>query len=496
VTDSKGSAFGGVQGQRPWLLLLLALTLLRLLVAATTPLAPDEAYYWVWSRALAPGYLDHPPMVALWIRAGTALAGEGALGVRLFAPIAAALGSLMLARAAEDLLPGRGAGTMAAALLNATLLFGVGAVTLTPDTPLLLFWTATLWALSRLHATGRGAWWLAAGLAAGLALDSKYTGVLLLPSALLWLVWVPSLRPWLRRPHPWGGAVLALACFVPVVGWNAAHGWAGLLKQGGRAGDWVPARAAQFLGELFGGQVGLATPLLAVLFGAGIVAAARLAWRRDPAWSLLAALSLLPAAVFVQHAFGDRVQGNWPAILYPAAAIAAAGILPRWPRWRIPAPALGFAVTGLVYLQATLAPFPLPARLDPTLQRLGGWTSLAADVAAAAEATGAEFVAVENYGDAAELSRRLPPGLPVVGIDARWAFFALPDATPLIAGRPGLLLRSARHPEPPTSADWFAIGAPLSALRARDGVVAERYRLYPVVGRAGTTPVAVLPRRD
>ena len=35
------------------------------------PLSPDEAYYWVWSHALAAGYLDHPPMVALWVRAGT-----------------------------------------------------------------------------------------------------------------------------------------------------------------------------------------------------------------------------------------------------------------------------------------------------------------------------------------------------------------------------------------------------------------------------------------
>ncbi|MBC7802174.1 MAG: UDP-phosphomannose--protein mannosyltransferase, partial [Gemmatimonadaceae bacterium] len=87
------------------LLALLALTLIRLLVAAMTPLSGDEAYYWVWSRALAPGYLDHPPMVALWIGAGTWLAGDTALGVRLLAPISAAAGSLLLARVAEDLFP-------------------------------------------------------------------------------------------------------------------------------------------------------------------------------------------------------------------------------------------------------------------------------------------------------------------------------------------------------------------------------------------------------
>ena len=134
---------------------LAALTVVRLLVAGFAPLSADEAYYWVWSRALAPGYLDHPPMVALWIRAGTELAGQGAYGIRLLGPFAAALGSVLLARAAEDLFPGRRLGVPAAVLLNSTLLLGAGAVTMTPDTPLLLFWTAALWALARLHATGR-----------------------------------------------------------------------------------------------------------------------------------------------------------------------------------------------------------------------------------------------------------------------------------------------------------------------------------------------------
>ena len=133
-----------------WLAALALLTGVRLGVAGFTPLSPDEAYYWVWSRALAPGYLDHPPMVALWIRAGAWLAGEGAFGIRLLGPLSAALGSVLLAQAAADLLPGRGAGPRAAALLNATLLLGVGAVTMTPDAPLLLFWTAALWALARL----------------------------------------------------------------------------------------------------------------------------------------------------------------------------------------------------------------------------------------------------------------------------------------------------------------------------------------------------------
>ena len=81
----------------PWLAALAALTALRLVVAAVTPLAPDEAYYWVWSRDLQGGYLDHPPMVALFIRAGTLMVGENVLGVRLMGPLSLALGSVLLA---------------------------------------------------------------------------------------------------------------------------------------------------------------------------------------------------------------------------------------------------------------------------------------------------------------------------------------------------------------------------------------------------------------
>ena len=203
----RGRMRGGMSANRPWLLALLALTALRLVAAAALPLSGDEAYYWVWSHALAPGYLDHPPMVALWIRAGTLLAGQGGLGVRLLGPLSAAGGTLLLAQAAGALLPG--SGVPAAALFNGTLLLGAGAVTMTPDTPLVFFWTVAMWTLARLLATGQGAWWLAVGAASGLALDSKYTGGFLGAGIVLWLAWVPGLRHWFRSGWLWAGGAAA-----------------------------------------------------------------------------------------------------------------------------------------------------------------------------------------------------------------------------------------------------------------------------------------------
>src|SRR3984957_13249142 len=245
---------------------LAVLTLIRLWIAAVTPLAPDEAYYWVWSRALAAGYLDHPPMVALWIRAGTTLAGPNEVGVRLLGPLSAALGSLLLYDAAERLFPGRHAGLTAAALLNATLALGVGTVIMTPDTPLLLFWGAVVWAAARLVSGGGPAWWLAAGAFSGLALVSKYTAVLLpVGLGVFALIAVPK---WWQRREPWLGAVIAGGCFAPVVIWNARNGWGGFLRQGGRVSDWSSGQALGNIGEMVVGQIGMATPGIFVMFTA------------------------------------------------------------------------------------------------------------------------------------------------------------------------------------------------------------------------------------
>ncbi len=472
---------------------MAAVTVARLVVAATVPLAPDETYYWVWSHALAPGFLDHPPMVALWIKAGTTLFGQTPLGVRLLGPLSAALASWFLFDAARRLFPWQLAGPAAVLLLNATLLLGVGTVVMTPDSPLLFFWTATLWAMVRLLGGGSAAWWLAAGLFAGLALDSKYTGLFLCAGIGLWLLLVPSARLWLRRWQPWAAAGCGIALFVPVLWWNAAHGWAGFVKQGDRVGDWQPIRAAGFLAELVGGQIGLVTPWIWVLCMIGLVVAVSRSWTwREPRWSLLAALSLPPVLVFLEHAVGDRVQGNWPAIIYPALALAAAGWLtPRRNTAWIGASALGFGITAIVYLQATLGLIPLPPRFDPIALRLAGWGAFARDVDAARVQAGAVYVAADGYATDSELAWWLPASVPVVGTDKRWALTDLPPAR--IAGRSGLLLRDARRTGPPDPAIWQQ--AERIATLSRPGAVAK-FAVYRVTADAAPPVAVALPRRS
>jgi 4-amino-4-deoxy-L-arabinose transferase-like glycosyltransferase len=472
-----------------WLrILLLTLTAIRLGVAARAPLSADEAYYWIWSKALAPGYLDHPPMVALWIRAGTLIAGDTALGVRLLGPVSALLGSLLLLSAAEDFAPGRRAGPCAVCLLNATLALNVGAVVMTPDTPLLFFWTAALAACGRLIRTGRPAWWLAVGLCAGFALDSKYTAILLGGALALWLLVVPAARRWLRAWQLWAAAGLAALCFAPVIQWNAAHGFISFIKQGSRSSDWHPVEALRFISELFVGQIGLATPWVAVLLVLGMVFAARGLWRGNERLGLLACVTLLPAGVFCEHALGGRVQANWPAVIFPGAALAACA-MPTARFWR-PASVFGLLIAAVVFLQAAAAPITLPRFLDFTLIRLAGWSDLAGGVFVAQTRGKFAFVAADEYGLAAELAFRLHTT--VLGVEPRWRFFqAMPVES--LAGRTGLLVRSDREYGGPDPHLWSSITSLGSLERKRAGVVAETYRLFSVTGAKGAAG-AVLPQ--
>jgi hypothetical protein len=322
-------------------------------------------------------------------------------------------------------------------------------------------------------------------------LDSKYTALLLWIGVGLWVLLVPEVRPWLRRWQPWAACAIGFALFAPVLAWNAANDWIGLARQGGRVGDWQPTRALGFLAELVGGQIGLVTPLVWLLCMMGFVAAVRHAWRSiDPGWSLLVALSLPPVLVFVQHAVGDRVQGNWPAIIYPALAVAAGGLAIR-ERWWIGGVGLGFAITLLAYVQATTSLLPFPTKLDPITMRLAGWDGLAEQLLASGLIGGAAFLAADGYGLASELAWWMPPDVTIVGTDDRWRLTVLPPLS--MTGQTGLLVRDAGRSDPPDTAKWTNIRR--IGMVMRPGTSGLGAAVYRVTAAAGSPAPIELPHR-
>jgi 4-amino-4-deoxy-L-arabinose transferase-like glycosyltransferase len=446
-------------------LTILALVALRLAAAAWTPLTFDEAYYWMWSKHLAFGYYDHPPMVAFVIRLGTLIAGDTELGVRLISILLALPMSWAVYHTAAILFGGRRVAVTAIILLNVTLMAAVGTLIVTPDAPLLVASSFVLFFLAKVLQTGRGAWWLAVGVAVGAALLSKYTALFFGPAILIWLAAVAKLRRWLISPWPYLGGIVALAVFAPVILWNADHHWVSFAKQLGRARveDFRPA----FIAELIPTQIAFATPLVWILGVMGLYALLR---RDAGAWSarmLITSTFWTIVAYFVWHSLHARVEANWFAPVYPAFAIAAAVAANqmRWDgrqqrivdfcrRWAAPSGILLFA---LLIVQANTGALT-GYRRDATVRSVGvGWRQLAGEIEAVRARIGAACVLAPDYGTTGWLAFYLPKGTCVAQQSQRirWVNMPEPDAAQLAgkllyvdevrpAGRPCLQERFTR----------------------------------------------------
>ena len=166
--------------------MLALVTLWKFLAASKLGLIFDECYYWEWSLHPQASYYDHPPMTAWLIMAGHALFGQTPLAVRFGAILSGILLALAGRLLGRDLF-GKEAGNRAGIFLLLAPIFAGNSFLMTPDTFLMPAWAFAVYFAWR-GSRGNMLWWLAAGLAAGLGMLSKYTMVLYFGGlALFWL---------------------------------------------------------------------------------------------------------------------------------------------------------------------------------------------------------------------------------------------------------------------------------------------------------------------
>jgi 4-amino-4-deoxy-L-arabinose transferase-like glycosyltransferase len=273
--------------------LIAALTAMRLVYASLLDLRTDEAYYWTWSKESVLSFLDHPPMIAWFIRFGTAIFGDTTLGVRFAGILAMLVTQLLLADIVRRVTHDFRAVVIAVLMPEAALYYGLLMAKVSPDVALIPFAVATVWALIRLHESNDGRWWLAAGLFAGLALLSKFTAIMLAPAVLAFMLVPDWRRRWLISPYPWLAALIACLVFLPVLIWNAGHDWASFRFQLVRA---TSAHEFSFrtFGDFIGLQFGLVGFILLPVVLSGVALTAWRGYRRGDALAIL-----LSTAVFV-----------------------------------------------------------------------------------------------------------------------------------------------------------------------------------------------------
>ena len=416
-TDAQASA---ALGPRPsaldqqWLRLGYLLTLIMLiaswgyLASGTIQLSQDEAYQWVWSKHLALSYYSKPPGIALIQFAGTSLFGDNEFGVRFFAPLFAAILSVMVLRFLAREVSAR-AGFWLLLIVLATPLLGIGTILMTIDPPLVLCWTWAMIAGWRaVQPDGRTRHWLVVGLAMGLGFLCKYTAAFQIICWAILFALSPKARVHLRRPGPWLALLVFSLCTLPVVIWNCQHGWSTLNDVGGDAGlhsHWQPT--LRYFRDFLFSEAALLNPIFFI--GSLWALIGFWKWRRErPLWLYLFCLGAPVFLGYWLYSFHSRVLPNWIAVaVVPMFCLMVA----YWyERWRAVKPFLtiglvvgffAFAALHQSKLVGKIAGDDLPPSKDPT-RRLQAWKEEAAFVEAEREkmqpAGQSAFIICSHYG--------------------------------------------------------------------------------------------------
>jgi 4-amino-4-deoxy-L-arabinose transferase-like glycosyltransferase len=378
----------------------------------------DELYFVAAGAHPAWGYPDQPPLTPLVAWTSEHLGGGNLVVFRLPATLVAVVVTVLGALIARELGGRRfaqGLAAFATGTATYVLLSGHLLVTSTVD---LLVWVVVTWLVVRILRTGDARLWLAVGVVTGLGLWNKQLPVVLVAGLLVGMALTRPARHWLRSPWWWGGLAIAAVMWVPVLVWQATHGWPQLTLARQISAEYGTAAERVNYVVL---QVVLFSLGATVLWVTGVV---RL-WR-DEAWAAFRVLAWAWLVVVVAFAV-TAGQGYYPAGMYPALIAAGSVVAERWRvRWAVVALV---AVSSLLLLPAAL-PVLSPARLAASpwdglgeqLRETAGWPQLAAQVAAAydsvpaGERPGVQVV-TDNYGEAGAIDRYGPD----LGLPAAWS---------------------------------------------------------------------------
>lgn len=290
--------------------------LLGILQAGLTGLRDDEAYYRIYSFFPARGYFDHPPFVAMFVKAGMYLF-PGVFGIRFFF----LLFNILTVYFLEKLLPAKNPFLFYAILVSMALI-QLGGFMAAPDT-LLIFFTALFFYLYKLF-TQKASWLntLNLGFAAAALLYSKYHGVLVLLFTLL------SDRYLFKNYKVYVAGLLALGLYMPHLYWQYQHDWVSFRYHLFES-NVNPYKISYSLNYLLG-QLLLAGPLAGFIL---LPAAFSYKPERRVEWALYYTMAGT-YLFFLLSSFRGKVEANWPFHALVPVIVLSFAYLAENDKWR------------------------------------------------------------------------------------------------------------------------------------------------------------------
>lgn len=305
--------------QRPWApILLIIWTLLNLLQAAFTELFHDEAYYWVYAQNLAVGYFDHPPAIAVMIRAGYELLG-GELGLRLFVVAASTLTVYCM-----YLLAGKEKPLLFFAIAFSMPLVHVGGFLAAPDIPLMM--SVPLFFLAYRNFLKAESWQniLILGLVIALMMWSKYHALM-----VLFFVILSHPKLLLKRSF-WLIVGIATILYLPHLIFALENGFSSLVYHLGDRSK-SAYRLSNTLEYISGEWAAIGPLTFFVVLPAALLRKAQDQFERSLKFVLIGILGFL----FLMT-FDGRVEANWAASAFVPMIILSYRFLKekvKWQKW-------------------------------------------------------------------------------------------------------------------------------------------------------------------
>ncbi|MEO6835800.1 MAG: glycosyltransferase family 39 protein [Candidatus Tumulicola sp.] len=397
----------------------------------------DELYFIICGFHPAWGYVDQPPVVPL-LAAGSQLFGHSLFLLRAVPALFAAAGAYVTCLLVVEL----GGGAFAQAIAGLAFLFAgvlmAFGMKAGPDMPGLWLWPLTALYVLRIAKGADPRYWLAAGAAVGVGLESKYSAALFAVALVAGLLLTPQRRILGSR---WfcAGALVAVAIALPNFLWQAHYGFPMLeLLRNGQNGKNVIASPGLYLFQ----QLLLTNLFLSPVWIVGLIALLRNGTARFLGYAYVV-LILLMIGLHGKHYY----PGDVYPIVIAAGGVTIASATKRW------VPLQAAIVAAMVAAGLFFLPFSLPvlaeqpmvdyaafvggvlhvgksamaterhqtAELPTDWADMHGWPELTATVAQVyhalppAQRAQAAIVA-SNYGEAAAIDffgrpYRLPPAI-------------------------------------------------------------------------------------
>ncbi|MFQ3675939.1 MAG: glycosyltransferase family 39 protein, partial [Endomicrobiia bacterium] len=298
--------------------LLLIFALFRIFLSIKLQLHPDETYYWLWSQNLDWSYFDHSPMVAYFIKL-TTIFSSAEFFVRLSSLITFVLGMYIIWKLVKKMFVNEEIAYMSLFIFNLFPMLGASFI-ITPDIPLIFFWILSLYYIWLAIKEDKLTYWILSGVCIGLAMLSKYNGVILLISLFLFLIISNNYRKLLLTIKPYLTASIAFIIFLPVIIWNYNHNWISFKFQFFHG---IPSSSGNFSNVVsyFLGQIAATGLFLGII---SIFLPYIYIFCKSDEKKFLATFSFMPLTIFALTSYKSLAEMNWPVCAYPSIAILSA----------------------------------------------------------------------------------------------------------------------------------------------------------------------------